>query len=851
MTTPKHTSLPPQTIHLIGRDLERQTITQAVNDGQRLITLVGPGGVGKTRLALNVAHDLRKDFDDGVDFVDLTPISDAENVSSSIASALGLRVGTQSPLEVVIDYLQTQHLLLVLDNLEHLRAAWRTVSTLLEACPKLVIVATSREALRQRHEFVIAIAPLQLPKTIALEQAEHSSAIELFLERAREVRPSFALSPENILSVIELVRRLDGLPLALELAASRVNLLTAEAMVNRLDALGPLPTRGANPDAPERHRTLEAAMAWSVDALEPNEIHALEQLSGFTGGWTLEAAETAVGPDFDGDVLEVLSNLADRHLIVPVLEDGGQARFTMLETVRAFNLGRLKQRGTLEAAGECHTRWVLQLVQTCRRGLRSSRQGETYAALERELDNIRAALNRSLEAGSDIALQIAAWLGPFWFARHASEGHRWLERSLSSTPQAALTDRAIALDALANLNRLLGHLDEAERSQQAALGLLTDLGDLGGQAMALNNLAVTARYQCHFERAIELHRDALEHWNELADRENTIRARNGIGLNLMLLGRLEEAQQTHETNLIAAHASGNNWLVALAMSSLGTTRSVRGEASQAIPMMQEALRLARSHGDQPIMVSVLLSLGSTFLQAKQYEKARDMLEETLELTQRLDNTWDTTTALGLLGQVLLEQGDHDSAQATLEEAVRQAWRLRHWQRLARTIESLSQLALRLERPTGAATLYRMAQGIRGDHTIPMLPVEQLGFDRHLIRIRERLGLKTALVLRETSQHPQTNLLEQIQTALHAVEPETPRRRESLPGGLSARELEVLRLVADGQSNKQIGRALGVTEHTARFHVTGILNKLGASTRTHAVMLATQLGVLETAQDDPQ
>jgi DNA-binding CsgD family transcriptional regulator len=199
--------------------------------------------------------------------------------------------------------------------------------------------------------------------------------------------------------------------------------------------------------------------------------------------------------------------------------------------------------------------------------------------------------------------------------------------------------------------------------------------------------------------------------------------------------------------------------------------------------------------------------------------------------------------------VLLEQSDLESAQATLEEAVRQAWRLRHWQRLARKVESLSQLALRLERPTGAATLYGMAQSIRKDKTISLLPVEQLGFDQHLIRIRERLGLKTALVLRNGAQQSQANLLEQIRTALHAVEPETPRRRESLPGGLSARELEVLQLVADGQSNKQIGRALGVTEHTARFHVTGILNKLGANTRTHAVMLATQLGVLETTQDD--
>ena len=849
MTTPKHSSAPPQATRLIGRDLERQTITQAMTDGQRLISLVGPGGVGKTRLALGIAHDLAGVFTDGAAFVDLTPVSDAENVPSSLATALGLRVGTQSPLEVVLEHLQTQHLLLVLDNLEHVRAAWRTVGTLLEASPRLVVLATSREALRQRHEFVIAVAPLPLPETGAPEQAERSSAMQLFLERAREVRPGFTLGPENLASVIELVRRLDGLPLALELAASRVNLLTAEAMLHRLNALGPLPTRGANPDAPERHRTLEAAIAWSVDALEANEIQALEQLSSFTGGWTLEAAEAALGPDFNGDVLEVLSNLTDRHLIVPVLEDGGQARFMMLETVRAFNLGRLKQRGALEAAGECHTRWVLQLVQTCRKGLRSSRQGETYAALERELDNIRAALNRSLESGSDIALQIAAWLGPFWFARHASEGHRWLERSLSSTLQAEPTDRAIALDALANLNRLLGHLDEAERSQRAALGLLNELGDAGGQAMALNNLAVTARYQCHFEQAIELHQAALEHWNDLADRENAIRARNGIGLNLMLLGRLEEAQHTHETNLIAAHASGNNWLVALALSSLGTTRAVQGEASQAIPMMQEALRLARSHGDQPIMVSVLLSLGSAFTQAGQHDQARGVLEEALELTQRLDNAWDTTTALGLLGQVLLEQGDLESAQATLEEALRQAWRLRHWQRLARTLESLSQLAWRLERPTGAATLYGMAQRIRNDHTIPLLRVEQLGFDRHLNRIRERLGLKTALVLQEGSQPTPGNLLEQVQTALHVVEPETPRRRDSLPGGLSARELEVLRLVADGQSNKQIGRTLGVTEHTARFHVTGILNKLGASTRTHAVMLATQLGVLEPNQDE--
>ena len=843
--------LPAIQTPLIGRSTELDAVIEAVRGNTRLVTLTGAAGVGKTRLAIEAAHALVKDFGGAVHFVALAPITDPTDVFPSIASALNLRVGARTGLEVLIEYFLEYRSLLVLDNLEHLRPAWADLEALLESCPALVVFATSREALRLRLERVVQLAPLEVPDRVDLEQARSASAIAMFVQSAAAMRPGYELTAENVGGITELCRRLDGLPLALELAASRINLLSPEAMLSRLEALKALPSRRFTADAPDRHRSLEAAIAWSVNALDAQHRAALEQLSVFSGGWSLEAAEAVFrqNPDINAEVLDLIADLADQHLITPITDAASEGRFTMLETIRSYNHMQLRQREAYGSAVACHAAWVLDVVSAARDALRSSAQGTAHAQLNRELDNIRGALRETLNLeSSELALHIAGLLGPFWFTHHPSEGRRWLEQTLAANPVASAALRATALDALANLARLFGDLSSAHHAQEAALELLSELPETGGRAVALNNLAVTLRYEGLYERSIELHNQALAVWEQRSDRVNAARARSGIGLCLMLLGRLEEATAAHEMNLVAAHASGNTWLVALGMSNLGATRAVNGEAVQAMAMLEEALRLARTQADQPIIVSALLSLGAALLIAQSPVRARVILEEALVQARSIDNAWDATTALSLLGQTLLELNELEESQATLEEALRLAVKLGHRQRLARILETFAALAVRTGRPNGAAVLLGVARATRAEFGIAVFPAERDSLEVTYIDVRSRLGAKFDDLSRRGEQIKFEHVLDEVSAALETEVNQSLVAPKSEKSNLSPRELEVLQLIADGRTNKQIGKVLGISEHTARFHVTGVLNKLGAATRAHAVALATASGLTPAASE---
>lgn len=831
---------------LIGRATELDSIVGAVRGNARLVTLTGAAGVGKTRLAIEAAHALVNDFGGAVHLIALAPITDPADVIPSIAAALDLRVGARTELEVLIEYFLEYRSLLVLDNLEHLRPAWPGLEALLESCPALVVFATSREALRLRLERVVELAPLEVPDRTDLEQARSASAIAMFVQSAAAVRPGYELTAQNVGGITDLCRKLDGLPLALELAASRINLLSPEAMLSRLESLGALPSRRFTADTPDRHRSLEAAIAWSVDALDAQHQAALEQLSVFSGGWSLDAAEAVLTqiPDIDVETLDLIADLADQHLIAPMTDAASEGRFTMLETIRSYNRIQLRKRGAYGDAVARHAAWVLNVVGAARDALRSNTQGAALAQLERELDNIRAALREALALEpSALALQIAGMLGPFWFAHHPSEGRRWLEQALTSAPDAPAALRATALDAVANLARLFGDLSSAHHAQEAALELLTELGETSGRATGLNNLAVTLRYEGLYERSIELHTQALVVWEERSDRVNAVRARSGIGLCLMLMGRLPEATAVHETNLIAAHASGNAWLVALGMSNLGATRAVSGEAVQAMAMLEEALRLARTQADQPITVSALLSLGAALVIAQSPARARAIVEEALVLARAIDNAWDATTALNLLGQALLELNELEEAQVTLEEALRLAVKLGHRQRLARILETLAALAVRTHRPDGAAILLGAARATRAEFGIAVFPAERESLDATFVDVHSRLGARFDELIRRGEQVKFERVLDEVNAALEIEANESAVTPKSEKSKLSPRELEVLQLIADGRTNKQIGKVLRISEHTARFHVTGVLNKLGAATRAHAVALAAESGLM--------
>jgi len=682
-------NLPIQLTTFVGRRREQKAVRELTRD-HRLVTLTGPGGCGKTRLALQVAADVTKYYHDGAWLVELAAVADPDRVPQAVATALGIREaarprprqnggharaaddagprsappsedGRQSWHASLIDYLHPKEMLIVLDNCEHLvDACARLVEALLQTCPRLRVLATSREALGIAGEIAWPVPSLSLPEPLAAVDPEsiddliRYEAIRLFIQRARAVLPGFELTPENAAATVQIVRRLDGIPLAIELAAARLKMLSPEQIAERLDDRFRLLTGGSRTAVP-RHQTLQAAMDWSFDLLDDGERMLLRRLSVFGGEFDLEAVETICATPSDKrmpPILDLLAQLIDKSLVM--LDDtAGAPRYRLLETVRQYGRDRLVAAGEAVVFRRRHRDWYLALAERAAGELQGPDQVNWLTRLAAEHGNLRTALEWSL-GGDDPAagVRLVAALWRFWFVRgYLSEGRDWIERALASG-SGADTVRAEAL---------LGAGALAWRQR--------DYGQAGA----------------HLARSLALYR-------ALADAR-------GIAQALLFLGRVAQFQGDHaaaatryEECLGQARAARDRWGIAATLDAMGLLAWQKGDFERAKTLLGDCLALTRKLGDRLGTADALNILGRVAYDQGDYARATRLVEESLEVYRALGDRVAIAYAHHKLGNIALCQGDHAGAAALFEQSRNESQALGEKRGEAYAVNSLGNLA---------------------------------------------------------------------------------------------------------------------------------------------------------------
>jgi predicted ATPase/class 3 adenylate cyclase len=594
------TNVPQQLEPLIGRNEDLQALRGKLLEGSlRLVTVTGPGGIGKTKLCVAVALDLLDDFTSGAFFVDLTTATTADLVASRIAQDLQVPVeGDRQAADVLVEHLSDKHMLLVLDNFEQALTASGVVRRLLQSCPNLTVLTTSRVLLSIQGEAEYALAPLGLPNDGTSDEVKGSDAARLFVERASKAQPDFEVTEENASTIAAICNLLDGLPLALELAAARVRLMTPESLLGRLDNRLKLLTGGSR-DAPARHRALRTTIDWSYDLLSPSERALFRDLSVFSGGATLQAAEYVAGDE--ANVLDGLAALVD-HSLVRQREDD-VVRFSMLQTIRDYALELLENHGGEAAVRDRHAHFYLELAESFASG--EADETTAHARIDTEHDNMRTALTWWLDRADDqpepnagLALRLAVALGRFWYRHgHAVEGSEWLERTLANRVEGLEDARANGLRFLGVLMEQRGDLERAARLFEEALASFRSMGDRVREGACLNSLGVVARSSRDFERAKSLLTESVAIRRELQDSSGMSSSLSNLAILYMDLGETQRARELLEETMKLDLERGDEWGVAVTSLNLGVAKLELQEVQSADEMVKSSVQSFVKLGD--------------------------------------------------------------------------------------------------------------------------------------------------------------------------------------------------------------------------------------------------------------
>jgi predicted ATPase/DNA-binding CsgD family transcriptional regulator len=802
-----NTQVPVQLTSFVGRSRELAELEVAVASG-RLVTVVGPGGSGKTRLALEFAARRRAGSPE-LHVVDLTPITDAALVAGLIATVLGVReVAGEALQDSLARRIGDRQVVLVLDNVEQLPAAGSVIAGLLAASPGLRVLATSRAPLHVRGEQEYRLAPLQLPGPAELASREDLAeveAVKLFVERARAIDPAFALTSDNAVAVAGICARLDGLPLAIELAAARTRLFTPTALLGRLDRRLPVLTEGPM-DAPIRHRTLRSTIGWSFDLLSEYDRRVFASLGVFAGGFTLAAAEAvAVDPTGGPDVLTSLDHLVEQNVLTVGPDAEGEPRFRMLETIREFARDQAPEADEV-GLRDRHLAYFVALAERSEPQLRGPEQAAWIRRLAAEQADIRAALAWAQEAHRDESmLRLAAALRRrFWHdAGGLGEGLRWLEASL-----------AVAADAPAALR---------VKAQQRAAWIVWEMGD-------------SDRSQELFEASLGA-ADDDDHWSRIEAL---------IGLSHRALGaggpELDAAAERMAAAIEQARHDGTPSGLVEPLLVAGQLAEARGDRAQARTDFEEALDLARVAGDVWGAASALTQRGAFALAAGEHAHAEALLAESVRLSiESGERALVFAHATAALAQALTAQGKLEAARS----------RLREGDDTIRGTENPPGYSFLLEAAAGwlasagmlpaAVEAWAAADAYRTNHRWPVVPEEQKTRHRSWAATREALG--TVRFERLWGMGRSRDVQEALDLAMVAVETadlqDLPAPTPA-PGGrfkLTPREQEVLALVASGMSDGEIATSLVISKKTASVHVANIKAKLGASSRVEVATIA--------------
>jgi predicted ATPase/class 3 adenylate cyclase len=743
--------LPAPGTSLIGRNEALAVLTAILADpANRLVTIVGPGGIGKTRLALALAARLAAGREDGVWWVPLADLTDPAAAAPAIAAALDLREDADRPaLAAVSERLDSRAALLVLDNVEQVIAAAADVASLLRDCPRLQIVVTSRAPLRIAGEREFPAAPLAAPELPARAAVGFGAAavggfaaVQLFVERARAIRPDFALTDANAVPIARICRRLDGLPLAIELAAAHVRLLSPARLLERLD-LGLPFLAGGGRDAPDRQRTLRATIDWSYGLLDPPCRALFARLAVFAGGATIEAVVQICGADLGDDPLAALERLAEQSLIR--LDDDGvdAVRVTMLETIREYARERFDATPERDRVIGVHADWLIDLAAAAEPELSGPDQADWLERLEREHDNFRIALENLSRLGRPAdRLRLAGSLWRFWWVRgHLGEGRDQLREAIagvSDDDPALAQPRARALDGAGALAEAQGDIDQAEALHRAALAAWRAAGDRRGAARALDNLGIIALHDRGdpaaareaFDAALTLYRDA-------GDDAGAASALSNLGDAALTEEDYAAADALLRETLAMAEARGDVRGIAAGLTSLGALAFFQGDHPQAVALYERSLPLWRRLGDAQGEALVLGNLGEALQQLRQPDRAGELYAACLAAAEDLGDRQGVAFALSHLGELAREAGEDGAALRRFAEGAAICQEIGDLARLAECLEGFAG-ALTDSDPAAAVGIMAAAAALRTASGLPLPTVHRAAHERDVGRLRAAL-----------------------------------------------------------------------------------------------------------------
>ena len=819
-------ALPRQLTALIGRAADSDALSRLLLDpAVALVTVTGPGGMGKTTLALHVAQAVRDHFPGGVAFVDLTPVVDPGLIPLQIARALGLEeTPDRLVTEALFDYYRDRRALLLLDNFEHLLDGATLVVDLLRQASELRVLTTSREPLRLRAERVYALPPLAIPEAHLVNDLSGLSsvaAVELFVRRAQAVRPDFALTPANAAAVAAVVGRLDGLPLAIELAAARARLFSPAALHERLQTSGLALLSGGPRDLPARQQTIRATIAWSYDLLEPPEARLFRRLGVFASGFTLEAAHDVASVAFDDDAIDTLlglESLLDKNLL-HLSPNEAEPRFGLLDTLRTFAGEQLAAVGEEAVARRAHFEHFLALAEATELHLRGPRHREWLERLLVEEDNVRATLGWVFDGQerAELAIQLVGALGRYWgYADRHMEGQRWLARAL---PLCAARGTPLTTPA-----------PESERLSQARL------------ARVYAAAGTIAWHSGDYRRALPLHEQALAFYMAAGDPVKIASSRHSVAVQHMEMGDYDRAATLLQENATFYRGAELPGGLANTLTVLGVVHSRAGDNASASRIGEEALAAARRAGDEWLATLILGNLAQAELRQRHLARAETLLEQARDANVRGGNlklAIDQQLALGRLSEM---RGDAAEAHRLALDCLRQANEHGYRTYVADALEQAAFAGWRLGVADRGARLLGAAAALRERLGVADVRDEVTYYDERRSQLRAALGktrfdqlfdagrllgreAAVALALDVVPPDPPPGAAHQQ----HAVAPHTPG--VDLLAGLTRREREVAALLGRGQTNEEIAAELVISLKTVEMHVSNVLGKLGCRNRT--------------------